>query len=88
MESLLSIFLSFVVILFPSFSHIFSHFLTLFLPLIATAVGRYDTNDGSGGGHGGIISSAFTHMRTVSAFSVQFRVSERPVVMLFTRVIR
>eukprot|EP01034_Spumella_vulgaris_P039260 gene39260-48499_t len=28
------------------------------------------------GGHGGVISTAFTHMRTVSAFSMQHKVSE------------
>ena len=40
----------------------------------AIAGQQYDTDSGEGGGHGAIISSAFNHMRTVSAFSVQFKV--------------
>ena len=56
----------------------------------AIAGQQYDNNDtdgagggggGAGGGHGGLISSAFTHMRTVSAFSMQFTVSAQYAAM-------
>jgi hypothetical protein len=36
---------------------------------------QYDTDVGGKAGHGSLISSAFTQMRTVSAFSVQLKVS-------------
>lgn len=40
----------------------------------AVAGQQYDNSD-DGSSHSGIISSAFNHMRTVSAFSMQFHVA-------------
>ena len=42
----------------------------------AIAGQQYDTENG-GGEHTAIISSAFTHMRTVSAFSMQYRIADQ-----------